>query len=177
MPPMKASERAPGEPARYGFGTETMKRLKVCPRCGRDTMKHQLYTNALSRVADIMVCDECGVDEAKLAFMNVPTSLYHWAGLQPDRPASDFKAMPGGEVWQILSTQHAPVLFRPFERHLNGDDDEEIRLAAFESCPGLTQIWTQPFQMKFEVADGTLVLRFKKTDSGNEVCADLLPGK
>ena len=64
-----------------------------------------------------------------------------------------------------------------FERHLNGDDDEEIRLAAFESCPGLSQIWTQPFQMKFEVADGTLVLRFKKTDSGNEVCADLLPGK
>lgn len=149
----------------------------LCPRCGRDTMKHQLYTNALSRVADIMVCDECGVDEAKLAFMNVPTSLYHWAGLQPDRPASDFKAMPGEEVWQILSTQHAPVLFRPFERHLNGDDDEEIRLAAFESCPGLSQIWTQPFQMKFEVADGTLVLRFKKTDSGNEVCADLLPGK
>ena len=30
-----------------------------CPRCGRDTMKPALYTNALSREADgIMVCDE-----------------------------------------------------------------------------------------------------------------------
>ena len=39
-----------------------------CPRCGRDTMKPALYTNALSRVADgIMVCDDCGTQEALLA--------------------------------------------------------------------------------------------------------------
>ena len=31
-----------------------------CPRCGRDTMKPNLYTNALSRHAEgIYVCDEC----------------------------------------------------------------------------------------------------------------------
>ena len=31
-----------------------------CPRCGRDTMKPQLHTNALSRHAeDIYICDEC----------------------------------------------------------------------------------------------------------------------
>lgn len=31
-----------------------------CPRCGRDTMKPDLYTNALSRHADgIYVCDDC----------------------------------------------------------------------------------------------------------------------
>ena len=31
-----------------------------CPRCGRDTMKPNLHTNALSRHADgIYVCDEC----------------------------------------------------------------------------------------------------------------------
>lgn len=39
----------------------------ICPRCGCDNMKPNLYTNALSRVADIMVCDTCGLDEAKLA--------------------------------------------------------------------------------------------------------------
>ena len=32
-----------------------------CPRCGRDTMKPDLHTNALSRHADgIYVCDGCG---------------------------------------------------------------------------------------------------------------------
>ena len=31
-----------------------------CPRCGRDTMKPKLHTNALSRHADgIFICDEC----------------------------------------------------------------------------------------------------------------------
>ncbi len=30
-----------------------------CPRCGKDAMKPELYTNALSRVFDIMVCDAC----------------------------------------------------------------------------------------------------------------------
>ena len=34
----------------------------VCPRCGLDRMKPELYTNALSREAGsagIMVCDQC----------------------------------------------------------------------------------------------------------------------
>ena len=48
----------------------------LCPRCGRDTMKPDLYTNALSRQADIMVCDSCGSEEAILAFMNKPYSLH-----------------------------------------------------------------------------------------------------
>ena len=30
-----------------------------CPRCGEDWMK-ELATNALSRVADVYVCDDCG---------------------------------------------------------------------------------------------------------------------
>lgn len=34
--------------------------LPWCPRCGRDTMTPDLLTNALSRKADIMICDECG---------------------------------------------------------------------------------------------------------------------
>ena len=39
----------------------------VCPRCGLDRMKPELYTNALSREAgeaEIMVCDQCGTEEA-----------------------------------------------------------------------------------------------------------------
>ena len=36
-----------------------------CPRCGRDTMKENIHTNALSRHADIYICDACGVAEAQ----------------------------------------------------------------------------------------------------------------
>ena len=32
----------------------------MCPRCGMDTMKEPIHTNALSRSADVYVCDACG---------------------------------------------------------------------------------------------------------------------
>ena len=32
----------------------------VCPRCGEDRMKEPIHTNALSRIADVYVCDACG---------------------------------------------------------------------------------------------------------------------
>ena len=34
-----------------------------CPRCGKE-MQGKLYTHALSRRVDIIICDECGVAEA-----------------------------------------------------------------------------------------------------------------
>ena len=50
-----------------------------CPRCGRDTMKTALYSNALSRAFDIMVCDECGVSEALESFADKPKPIGEWA--------------------------------------------------------------------------------------------------
>ena len=43
-----------------------------CPRCGSFSMKPALHTNALSRHADIYVCDGCSTEEAMLVFMNNP---------------------------------------------------------------------------------------------------------
>ena len=42
-----------------------------CPRCGRG-MKSDLYTNALSRQIDIMVCDRCGMEEALMVATGRP---------------------------------------------------------------------------------------------------------
>lgn len=50
-----------------------------CPCCGRDTMRPELYTNALSRQADIMICSECGQSEALLAFLGTPYPPECWA--------------------------------------------------------------------------------------------------
>lgn len=38
--------------------------FNVCPRCGRKSMRDKLLHNALSRRADIYVCDNCGMVEA-----------------------------------------------------------------------------------------------------------------
>ena len=76
-----------------------------CPRCGADTMKDPVHTNALSRVADIYICDSCGSAEAMLAFMNQQYPLTSWSAFQPDRPESDFRDLPAGDVLMKVASQ------------------------------------------------------------------------
>ena len=74
-----------------------------CPRCGRDTMKPDLHTNALSRHADgIYVCDDCGTAEAMLDFMRNPLPLECWAQFREGEATADFKAVPGEEALKTI---------------------------------------------------------------------------
>ena len=150
-------------------------RYTLCPRCGRDTMFPK-RTQALSRLTDVMVCESCGVDEAKLAFMRAPGSLYSWAGLQPEKPESDLKTLPAGEVWERVCKEQTSVIMDLFYRYTGGEPSEEIRLCAFESCPGLTQMWTEPFRMDFRACDGTVVIRIRETSEGIEMTGATLKG-
>ena len=149
-----------------------------CPRCGRDTMKAKLHTNALSRHADgIHICEECGSAEAVLDFMGSPLPIALWAMFRVSRPESDLKALPGAEVWKRIAVEHGSILIDLYKRWTGekpGADFTPYRWEAFERCPGLTQIWKQPFQAKYDVADGELILRLRHTDEGVEIVADLL---
>lgn len=147
-----------------------------CPRCGRDSMKPALVTNALSRHADgIFVCDDCGTAEAMLDFMRNPLPLECWAFFREETPAGDFKALPGEEAMQTIKAEHVPRLIRIFQKWKAGDVDfKALRSEAIRECPGLTQIWEQPFQALYEVADGEIVVRFREQGDAVEVAADLL---
>ena len=153
----------------------------ACPRCGRDTMKPDLYTNALSREAEgIMVCDECGTQEALLAFMRNPMPVDDWAFLREDVPDADFRDLPGAAVWEQIRMEHGPALIDIFKRWTQeqpGADFRAYRREASRRCPGLTQIWEQPFQAMYEVSDGQLILRFRNTEEGVELTADLIESK
>ena len=85
----------------------------LCPRCGADTMKEPVCTNALSRVADLYVCDSCGTAEAMLAFMKQDYPLTSWAAFQPVRPPSDLEALPAAEVLQRVMKEQADTLTEP----------------------------------------------------------------
>ena len=150
-------------------------RYTLCPRCGRDNMTPR-YTRALSRLADIMVCEQCGMDEAKLAFMRAPGSLYAWAGLQPDKPKSDLEALPAGEVWEHVCREQTSTIMDLFYRCRGGEPSDEIIFCAFESCPGLTHMWTEPFRMDYKARGGTVVIRIKETDTGIEMTGATLNG-
>lgn len=51
----------------------------ICPRCGRMSMDKVLLHNALSRVADVYVCPDCGMDEALRDFGRIPLPVEEWA--------------------------------------------------------------------------------------------------
>ena len=137
-----------------------------CPRCGADTMKEPVHTNALSRVADIYICDACGSAEAMLAFMKQDYPITSWSAFLPDRPESDFRDLPAGDVLVKVALHQIDTLTEICKRCAEDPAHAaEYRLEAFESCPGLTELWPQPFQAKYDAADGAVLVRFK-TDLG-----------
>ncbi len=147
-----------------------------CPRCGRDNMKANIHTNALSRHADIYICDVCGTEEAMLKFMHNPLPVAEWACFKPTQLPSDFKTLPAVEVWERVQDTQIPFLISLYERWQEEheyEDFNDYRAAAFESCPGLTQLWERPFRAEYAAADGKLVLRFRLNDEGIEVAADI----
>ena len=153
-------------------------RYTACPRCGRDSMNSSLYRNALSREADgIMVCDECGSNEAMLAFMGRPMPVEDWAFLREDVPSVDFRDLPGKAVWEQIRMDHGPILIDIFKRWTQENADADFRAyrkEALRRCPGLHEIWPQPFQAQYLTADGELILRFRQGEEGVEITADLL---
>ena len=139
----------------------------TCPRCGADTMKDPVHTNALSRIADIYICDSCGSAEAMLAFMNQQYPLTSWSAFQPSRPESDFRDLPAGDVLMKVALHQIDTLTEIFKRCAEDPEHAaEYRLEAFESCPGLTELWPQPFQAKYDAADGAVLVRFKTDEHG-----------
>lgn len=147
-----------------------------CPRCGRDTMKECVHTNALSRHANIHICEACGTEEAMLKFMHNPLPMREWACFRPTQLPSDFKTLPVEQLWERVQDTHLSFLMNLYERWQDEHEYEDFadyRAAAFESCPGLTALWAQPFRAEYATADGKLVLRFRFTDEGIEVAADI----
>lgn len=56
-----------------------MAQVLPCPRCGKQTMKMHLHSNALSRrVPGIVICDQCGTEEALEDMMGTPMDVHKW---------------------------------------------------------------------------------------------------
>jgi len=148
-----------------------------CPRCGMDTMKQKLHTNALSRHADIYICDLCGTNEAMLDFMRNPLPVEDWScmlkrhdGLLPDKM---------DEYIEIITAEHIPFLTALYQRWLDAGEQGDFRAYRDEArkrCLGLTELWTQPFQAEYRAKDGSRALvRFRIRDGDIQYGIDVIP--
>ena len=138
-----------------------------CPRCGADAMKHPITTNALSRHADLYICDSCGTAEALLAFMGQIYPLHQWNAFEPQRPPADFRSKPASAVLAEVIQKQVDTLTRLY-RLCRADPDNAVwhRLAAFECCAGLTELWTDPFRAKYTCQDGSVLVQYCTAASG-----------
>lgn len=151
-----------------------------CPRCGQDTMKADLHTNALSRHVDrVYVCDSCGTAEALLDFMKQELPITMWAMFRPVRQPSGFGSMPAADVLAKVMHEQIDTLTHIFKLcAADPDHQDEYRAEAYESCQGLTELWTEPFTARYDSKDSPVVLRFRMTDDGEiEVAGNILNTK
>ena len=147
-----------------------------CPRCGRKTMKDAVCTNALSRHADIFICDQCGTAEAMLDFMRNPLPIEDWACVQ--KRFDGYLPETIEEHIDIISHEHIPFLTSLYQRWLDEqghEDFREYRNAARKRCPGLTELWTEPFQAEYTTKDGSRALvRFRVKDDEIQYVIDVM---
>ena len=148
-----------------------------CPRCGKDAMKDVPHTNAKSRHADVYICDQCGTDEAMLDFMQNPLPIEDWSCVQKQLPDSLPETIE--EQIDTITHEHIPYLSKLYRRWLdeNGQKDfREFRNAARKHCPGLTELWTEPFQAEYGAKDGSRALvRFRLKDGDIQYVVDVMP--
>ena len=150
----------------------------ICPRCGCNKLKSPLTHNALSRYADLYVCDECGLTEAGLAMMNNPLPIEQWAVFQDKAPRLDFKALSMQEaVVRILSSQMEDLLrlHKAWVLREEGQSFDALRIQALTNCPGLVDLWENPFCAVYLARDGKVLVRFRWDGTQSEIAVDTLP--
>ena len=83
--------------------------------------------------------------------MHQQLPLTQWALFRPLRPASGFKSMDPLDVAAQIEADQIEKLKDTFTQCLHDPENaEEYRASAFESCPGLTELWIQPFMAKYD---------------------------
>ena len=149
-----------------------------CPRCGRNELKVSMAHNALSRYADLYICSECGMTEAGLAVMNNPLPIEQWAVFQDTAPSLDFKALCMQEaVVRILSSQMEDLLrlHKAWVLREEGQSFDDLRTQAIMACPGLVDLWENPFCAVYLARDGQVLVRFRWDGTQSEIAVDTLP--
>lgn len=153
--------------------------LIYCPRCGQENMKPILTHNALSRMVDLYVCDDCGIAEAMLDLMHNPLPLSQWTAFADRQVQLDFKVLTMAEITGRIVNKHVPVLTQIFEAWNAADPGTDFSIyqqQAQQACPGLYELRQDPFCAVYKAQDGKILLRFRMLEGKSQVAIDYLAG-
>ncbi|MPN61772.1 hypothetical protein SDC9_209514 [bioreactor metagenome] len=116
--------------------------------------------------------------EAGLAMMNNPLPIEQWAVFQDKAPRLDFKALSMQEaVVRILSSQMEDLLrlHKAWVLREEGQSFDALRIQALTTCPGLVDLWENPFCAVYLARDGKVLARFRWDGTQSEIAVDTLP--
>ncbi len=150
----------------------------LCPRCGYDNMKEPILHNALSRYADVLICTDCGVTEAMLDMMQNPLPLDQWASLKENKAQLDLGALSMKDLAdEVLGHQVTELkrLHKAWVHRKEGEQFEAYREQALKACPGLLNLWDNPFSAVYQARDGQVLIRFRWSQGKSEIAVDYLP--
>lgn len=149
-----------------------------CPRCGHDSMKDDILQNGLSRHVDnVYICPDCWVQEANLDVMNRELLLIQWAAFRPKRPENPYKNIEAEEAADLIEQEQISTLHDIFRLcQQDPENSMEYRARAFESCPGMTELWTQPFMATYETQTEPVVVQFKEMNGHDMYSINVLGG-
>ena len=89
--------------------------ISACPRCGICSMNNPMHHNALSRRADVYICDECGMGEAIKDMLGEPDPIDEWYAVREylKKKNSSVSFYRNGAVYHInnLSTAYRTSIF------------------------------------------------------------------
>ena len=109
--------------------------------------------------------------------MQNPLPLADWACMRV--APSDFRAPTAEGYRATVEKEHVPfliTLFQDWRKHTLGDDFRAYRDSANKHCPGLTALWSSPFQAEYRAEDESRVLvRLREKDGRVEYSLSVLP--
>ena len=153
-------------------------KFRLCPRCGINKLESPLEHNVLSRHADIYICPDCGTNESLRDYMNAPLDLEEWHCMQPRKM---YQVPDIAASMELIEFMHIPLLEILYLDWLSAGSPSDFRTyreRARAECPGVTQLWTEPFVAQYDTMDAPVMIRFRTTDDGRtEFSADIMTDK
>lgn len=124
-------------------------------------------------------CDMLSIEESFVQAMseNPPEST-------ADLEARVQEAIDAGSICGFRLDDERVTLSTPFAQEeptrwkAYPENRDEYRAEAYETCPGLTELWTEPFTARYDSKDSPVMLRFRMTESGDvQGAANILEAK
>ena len=115
----------------------------LCLRCGQP-LRHVLAYNALSRYADVYVCEACGMDEALRDAAGQPMSFSEWDVVKQDR----LKVVPSEDAWVLTPVCTFEHIFKDKDIDDERRQSPKTEFAYSRSDHNGYRWWTQWFTLR-----------------------------